>query len=202
MAWIGKSYEKPRQDITDYLSKHFSEGVACEVGVCRGEFSKHLLQNWNCKKLYLVDFWDHTESYREGFHKQNENYEKMISNLEPFKDRIVVCRGESAKIAKTFEDEMFDFIYIDADHSYEACKLDLESYWPKLKQGGIMMGDDYTLTPNEKMDFPQCPGDLYFGVNQAVNEFADKHKKIINLEYTGDWVYANGVKSRNFIIQK
>ena len=55
---------------------------------------------------------------------------------------------------------MFDFIYIDADHSYEACKLDLESYWPKLKQGGIMMGDDYTLTPNEKMDFPQCPGDL------------------------------------------
>ena len=78
MAWIGKSYEKPRQDITDYLSKHFSEGVACEVGVCRGEFSKHLLQNWNCKKLYLVDFWDHTESYREGFHKQNENYEKMI----------------------------------------------------------------------------------------------------------------------------
>uniref|UniRef100_A0A914D901 Class I SAM-dependent methyltransferase n=1 Tax=Acrobeloides nanus TaxID=290746 RepID=A0A914D901_9BILA len=36
-----------------------------------------------------------------------------------------------------------DIIFIDADHSYEGCKRDLELFYPLLKKHGIMYGDDY-----------------------------------------------------------
>lgn len=198
-----QSYEKNRRNITNFLNKTYPNGIGCEVGVCRGEFSKHLLENWNCKQLYLVDLWEDHDEYKEDFHNQNSNFEIMTNNVKEYNERVKVYKGYSNKVVHNFDDELFDFIYIDANHSYEACKEDIELYWNKLKKGGILMGDDYTLTPNEKMNFNNNnKQELYFGVNQAINEFADKHKKIINIEYTGDWMYGNGIISRNFIIQK
>ena len=61
-------FEKKRTDIVHFLNERYPNGIGCEVGVLRGEFSKHLLSNWNCKKLYLVDCWeDHHEDYDELF---------------------------------------------------------------------------------------------------------------------------------------
>jgi hypothetical protein len=31
---------------------------------------------------------------------------------------------------------------IDGDHSYEAVKKDIENYLPKMRSGGIIVGDD------------------------------------------------------------
>ena len=41
-------------------------------------------------------------------------------------------------------DEIFDFIYVDADHTTVGVILDAELAWPLLKSGGIMAFDDYT----------------------------------------------------------
>ena len=54
-------------------------------------------------------------------------------------------------------DESFDFIYVDARYDYPGVKEDLETWWPKLKQGGIMAGDDY-LTAKEQL---HIKGDKY-----------------------------------------
>lgn len=51
-------------------------------------------------------------------------------------------------------------IYIDASHEYEDVKQDLESYYPLLERGGILVGDDY------------CK--YWSGVIDAVDEFAAK----------------------------
>lgn len=37
----------------------------------------------------------------------------------------------------------FDFIFIDADHSYEGVRGDIQRWWPKLKPGGVMAWHDY-----------------------------------------------------------
>jgi hypothetical protein len=34
-------------------------------------------------------------------------------------------------------------VYIDGDHSYEAVRDDLRAWYPKLKHGGVLCGDDY-----------------------------------------------------------
>ena len=40
-------------------------------------------------------------------------------------------------------DNFFDYIYIDAEHTYEAVKKDLRAWYPKLKKNGTLFGDDY-----------------------------------------------------------
>jgi predicted O-methyltransferase YrrM len=53
-----------------------------------------------------------------------------------------------------------DVIYIDAAHEYDAVKQDYLSYWPLLKSGGVILGDDYE---------PAWPG-----VIKAINEVISK----------------------------
>ena len=36
-----------------------------------------------------------------------------------------------------------DFLYIDADHSYQSVVTDLAMWWPFVRQNGLMAGDDY-----------------------------------------------------------
>jgi predicted O-methyltransferase YrrM len=194
-------FEKKRTDIIHFLNERYPNGIGCEVGVLRGEFSKHLLSNWNCKKLYLVDCWeDHPEDYDELFHDHNTNFQIMNQNLLPFHDRIQICKGYSDKIVHNFNDEMFDFIYIDANHSYEGCKLDLDLYWKKLKKGGIIMGDDYHINDIDELQFNG--NKVVFGVTKAVKEFTKEHNKIFDISYIADWYYPSLFPARNFVIQK
>lgn len=60
-----------------------------------------------------------------------------------------------------------DFVYIDGDHSYEACLADLEAYFPKVKRSGILSGHDYL-----NGSLPQGE----FGVKRAVGEFVRRSR--------------------------
>lgn len=193
-------FEKNRRDIVSFLNERYPNGVGCEVGVLRGEFSEHLLTNWNCKRLYLVDAWQEHTDYDETFHDHKSNFMIMQSNLKPFNSRVQICKGNSCNVVQTFDDEFFDFIYIDANHSYEGCKLDLDLYWNKLKKGGILMGDDYHLKEIETLSFNG--NRVTFGVTKAVHDFVREHNKIFDISYTADWTYENGIPARNFVIQK
>lgn len=51
-----------------------------------------------------------------------------------------------------------DIVYVDAAHEHDAVAADLAAYWPLVKPGGVMFGDDYTA------GWP--------GVVSAVTEFA------------------------------
>ncbi len=73
------------------------------------------------------------------------------------------------KAAATFPREHFDFVYIDADHSYEAVKADIEAWWPKVRMGGVLAGHDYTK--------PHQVNQAHFGVIQAVDEFIAENPK-------------------------
>jgi predicted O-methyltransferase YrrM len=48
--------------------------------------------------------------------------------------------------------EPIDYLYIDADHSYDGVVADLYSWVPFVKPGGLLLGDDYgnTLFPGVK----------------------------------------------------
>jgi cephalosporin hydroxylase len=56
---------------------------------------------------------------------------------------VIVHHSAAAEAAAEFADEYFDWIYIDGNHQYEFVLLDLESYYPKVKAGGSIVGDDY-----------------------------------------------------------
>jgi len=77
-------------------------------------------------------------------------------NTERFGERCRVLRMGSLEAADQFEDRSLDFVFIDADHSYEGCKADIEAWLPKLKLGGVICGHDY--------------GEQFPGVVRAVDE--------------------------------
>lgn len=54
--------------------------------------------------------------------------------------RLIPAR--TADAAKVWY-EPIDFLYIDADHSYEGVWADLEAWVPHVKRGGLIVGDDY-----------------------------------------------------------
>lgn len=48
----------------------------------------------------------------------------------------------TVEAAKTWT-EPIDYLYVDADHSYDAVQADLEAWVPHVKRGGLVLGDDY-----------------------------------------------------------
>lgn len=60
-----------------------------------------------------------------------------------WRSSVRIHRMASTDAAELFMDETFDFVYIDADHTYDAVKADLSAWWPKVRPGGVLAGDDY-----------------------------------------------------------
>merc|ERR1711879_218314 len=57
---------------------------------------------------------------------------------------VIQCRGNSTECARKFEDASLDFVYLDARHDRQSVLLDLQTYWPKIRIGGVFAGHDYT----------------------------------------------------------
>ena len=67
-------------------------------------------------------------------------YDKeFINRYQPEMDKSfeTVLQGDSTIVFKEIE-QQFDVVFIDGNHSYEYVKKDLENYYPKVKDGGII----------------------------------------------------------------
>ena len=111
-----------------------------EIGVAEGRFSSMMLSEERIERLWSIDpFLTFPE---------RSVYEPMLKacrlRLAPFGDRSILLVEESPGAAAKFEDGGLGFVYIDGDHSYEACLADMTAWWPKVRSGGVMSGHDYT----------------------------------------------------------
>lgn len=161
--------------------------IGCEIGVRAGNFSRFLLKNSKLSVLYSIDPWE--EGYPEYFIDET----KAVQALKPFGERSKIVKASSQDVVDQFEDEFFDFIYVDGGHDYESVHRDLTLYYPKLKRGGIISGHDYI----DKY------GD---GVIKAVDEFTSLHNLPIYLTGITDKGYddTNGEEacSKSWILRK
>ncbi len=190
--------------INKYLTKN---GRGVEIGVYKGEFSKEILENW-AGTLYMVDVWrplgeEYIDSSNHKFH--SDILEEAMKNIIGYEDRGIIIRSTSKKASEMFNDESLDFIYIDANHSYDFVRDDINLWFPKLKKGGLFCGHDYMLLdwyndpnflPNGKDKHiwtKTYEGNSHyngiFGVNPAVDEFFSENNLTLNTtnEWFGTW---------------
>jgi hypothetical protein len=155
--------------------------IAVEVGVGSGVHAQEILkykhQGLDIKidKLYLVDIWHFKKNYNPLTNKNilQKNYNKVLELKKKYSN-IKIIKDYSVEAAKKFKNNYFDFIYIDADHSYKSVYQDLKAWFPKLKKNGIIAGDDFA---------PYYPGTI-----KAAYKVAHEKKLMLFEEFNQFWM--------------
>lgn len=126
------------EQILGLVEKH--RPVVCvELGTnkgCSAIATVRLLRQWG-GYLTCVDRWMPDGSNLVGV---GTFAETIITEGVSASIHMIVAETDEA--ARRWQGEI-DYLYIDADHTFESCTLDLEMWWPHLRVGGLIAGDDY-----------------------------------------------------------
>lgn len=144
------------------LAKLF-HGTGVEIGVAEGWYSSQIMANNKVTKMYGVDPYMPHAGYRDYTHGRTffKLHAKAHARLDVYSNYEFI-ETYSVEAAKRFADNSLDFVYIDGDHSREAVTLDIVTWLPKVKPGGILAGDDYIRSERDKR---------FYDVIGAVDEF-------------------------------
>lgn len=125
-----------RSDIVQYAGDSI---VGIELGVAEAEFSDQVLsQQPTVNAWYSVDMWAGDRGH--DFNQQ----QRARRRLEHFGKRSTVIHAKFDRALLQFPDEHFDIVYVDGyAHTGQEGGQTLEDWWPKVKPGGVLSGDDY-----------------------------------------------------------
>lgn len=158
------------------MVKHYANGSHfVEVGPFLGQSTAlmivEIINSGKDISFDCVDIWEKLPTFSDG-QLENEHFKRLPHDYFPvFKENLErydlfkhvnPIRGDSISVSKQYEDDSLDFVFVDANHSYESVKKDIEAWMPKVKKGGILSGHDYARNNN--------------GVKQAVVECIGKIK--------------------------
>lgn len=151
--------------------------TGAEVGVFRGQFAQALLNLHGGMYLLMVDSWVGHEQPRHG-RTQEALIDEAKHRTEFAEDRREIIRMDSLTAAATIEDASLDFVFVDADHSYEGALADIQAWAPKVKPGGMLSGHDYD---------DRWTTERGYGVVQAVDEEVGRNGWTLELGPDTTW---------------
>eukprot|EP01001_Neometanema_parovale_P009487 NODE_5726_length_915_cov_104.719697_g5502_i0.p1 GENE.NODE_5726_length_915_cov_104.719697_g5502_i0~~NODE_5726_length_915_cov_104.719697_g5502_i0.p1 ORF type:complete len:185 (-),score=20.94 NODE_5726_length_915_cov_104.719697_g5502_i0:296-850(-) len=114
-----------RDDIVGLVKDLGLMGRAVELGVHVAGFATDNLRAWKGKLYVLVDYWGGVDLYGD---RRDHVYQKAMKWVAPFRHRIKVMRSLTTDAVKKFPDNYFDWIYLDATHTYNASLRDLREW--------------------------------------------------------------------------
>lgn len=132
---------------------NFTSGL--EIGVQGGITFTHLIES--CPDLYMtgIDLW-----YYPKYQKQYDEWKQEVYSRHLNDERAKLITQDTRTAHIHIQHESVDFIFIDADHSYEGVKRDIGNYASKVKVGGYICGHDIT-DPNVRRAVVEYFGDTY-----------------------------------------
>jgi len=109
------------------------------------DFKKDVLELKSFEKAYekfskIKGFAKLSQYYKKRFFRLNLG-KKMREQIE--NKQIEIHHGFASDISSLFSDNYFDWIFIDADHSYDSVKDDCLKYESKVKENGYIIAHDY-----------------------------------------------------------
>lgn len=150
--------------------------IGIEVGVAFGGHAEAILDNSPLELLVGVDSYQHRPGYADMMNLPQEDFENLfwyaIGRLSRFGGRYAHVRTPSAEAPQHISFAA-DFIYLDAEHSYEAVARDIDVWSGKVRPGGVLAGHDYT---------PE-----FDGVRRAVDQFVARRGLELHIEPSAIW---------------
>jgi hypothetical protein len=153
---INELIDRAEQKTGQLISGHAD---IVEVGTWMGANAIEMAADASWHKIYCVDTWLgglHTNGCVVEVLGRKAVFQQFCRNVQPWLMRqIIPCIGHSLTYAEIWPFSV-TAVFIDAEHTYESCKADLNAWWPHVMQGGVIIGHDYESFP---------------GVKQAADEF-------------------------------
>jgi len=170
-------------DVIPSLINKFGFTSLVEVGVAFGGHLDSILEKTKIEKVYGVDSYFLQNTSTDSFSYDSKNYIQSDydnlyiftkQRLSKYGKRVDLIRKSSIDAAKEFEKESLDIVFIDAEHTYNGVKQDLETWEEKIRISGVISGHDY--------NHPNFPG-----VKEAVDEWCNLHSYKLNVERGYVW---------------
>jgi len=168
-------FRRQRHYTLNYLlwNLKLDKGDVCELGCWKGlsayQIATHMKNLDKKNNFYIFDSFEGLSEYdeidivqgvKQDFNKRREQFacsEKIVrSNLNEF-DFIHYYKGWIPSRFDEVQDHQFSFVHIDVD-LYQPIYDSFEFFYPRLKDGGIMVFDDYgsTMFPGAKKAVDEC----------------------------------------------
>jgi len=172
---MGSTQEIFNNILSEYAGKDSLRFL--EIGSFCGDSSAWIAENiltgsnsyLDCVDPWLVD----VENLIYDWSEIEAEFDKQI---KPYKDRINKHKSFSFDYLIKNRETLFDFIYIDGDHSAKAILEDAVLSWSILKINGIMAFDDYEW---------QHPEGSQYNPKKAIDAFLDIYKEKISVIHVG-----------------
>tara|TARA_B100001121_G_scaffold272159_1_gene258520 strand:- start:491 stop:1192 length:702 start_codon:yes stop_codon:yes gene_type:complete len=123
------------------LSSHVFENLL-EIGSYEGRSAIFFADLFKDSKISCVDTWVGSDEHKHiNFNSIENNFDH---NIKPLKDKgkLIKFKMTSDEFFK-INNNKFDFIYIDGDHSNDQVLKDLKNSWSFLNNNGFLLIDDY-----------------------------------------------------------
>jgi len=147
MKWRGENVPQIKRwhVISDLVEKHGWE-VGVEVGVKEGENLFFIMDHCPDLKMTGIDAWEQQLHEKDGEDYRTWNmgalHEKVLKGAEKYEGRLKIVKAFSVDAAGAFDNQSLDFVFIDAQHTYDSLKADIIAWSPKLKDEGKLLGHD------------------------------------------------------------
>ncbi len=119
-------------------------GVVVELGVYNGlsffTFCQSMVENDIDGVAYAVDCWEgdeHTDAYDDSIYQDVQQHAR-----EHYRGITYLMKMYFSEALQHFAAESIDLLHIDGLHTYDAVKEDFESWYPKVRPGGIVLFHD------------------------------------------------------------
>jgi cephalosporin hydroxylase len=119
-----------------------------EVGVAFGSMSIWLARLLPQLQMLCVDpfvGYDPGDGMSEIMASSGDDIEQLVRwrFANEGHGRLNLVRQTSEQAAAGVADQSQDFVFIDADHRYEAVVQDIQLWRPKVRSGGLLCGHDF-----------------------------------------------------------
>lgn len=140
-----------RWDVVGDICEARGYRFGAELGVKEGRFTQALLSRFPDMRMIAVDLWQpRPEVKGEGAETYTGwDFDAIKSEFDgriaPFANRCTVLQTSTVDAVSEMGDEdLLDFVFIDAEHTYEGVSADIAAWRGLVRDGGMICGHDFS----------------------------------------------------------